>query len=1066
MSVTFIEASAGTGKTYSLVSRVIALVRAGVRAESILLVTFTEKATDELKDRIRRGLRDAFRESGDERLARALEDWSSMTIATIHGFCRTLLTQFPLESGVSFEPELVDQNEHSRRLLRASVRDRLTVLGTLPAWAGLEDEEELLSLAARALHDGVFEKPLRHPDARETALFERLRSEFETGRGPLWEAVRALPRGLPETAAEAFGGDAALLNASTSRGPYRTVRALAAADTWQELSAVLEGSAAETLEKWETSAWKKASVPPGSGLLAEVRAAALATAGTLRALESEAGMELAGFLRRAARHRLLESIVVPVLAVHSNRELTYRDLIGRTRTLAAHGALDAAARRWKAVFIDEFQDTDQEQWEIFSRLFLREGCDLTVVGDPKQSIYRFRGADLDVYRAARGQVAGTASFEVLDRNYRSTAAMIETVNQLFDPVRAPWPRPEDFRPSLKGETIIAVLRGPEGDVPPVAFRRAETEDDWHKHVVAAALELLDTHRLEGERSIPVSPADLLVLVRRNREADRLAQLLAAKGLPVAVSGAGGLLATREAREIVLFLKALEEPGSLGAVRALAWTRLLAGADAETVAPALQAAQSDRLRGAFLSAFRRVVSAVDGLPDGGGLETLLARGGGARAVTNAEQVLELLQDRFHRGDIAHGQAALSLERWIESRRQEDEIALRREGDWPVVRVMTIHAAKGLEAPIVLHGWPDRPRSKDPDWVIDGGVDFLLTPEGRAAEAASEAAEALRLSYVALTRAATYQLVCSEDGAPLPAWTAETWQALPRWTPPPPDQGPALGPAVRELETRHPWIESHSGLWRRAQGAVDEGTAWDRPRLARDVETGEPGLADQLPAGPEFGDLVHDVLETADWRGWAPQAAPELRTAAARVVDDLVQRRRSRLAVPGLSRTLDKWLGRVLPHPLALGDDQIRLTDLGPGDTRRELEFHLPFAHRQKRNFRWGGRDFAVHPGFLTGRIDLLFVWNRRLYLADWKTNRLSGQTPEDVMAEAGYDLQAQWYWEALTRLCRVQNEPLEPGGVLYVFLRGAGDAPAGVFLPPERLAAQTTLEPFLRGALHD
>src|SRR5262249_38421498 len=115
-----------------------------------------------------------------------------------------------------------------------------------------------------------------------------------------------------------------------------------------------------------------------------------------------------------------------------------------------------------------------------------------------------------------------------------------------------------------------------------------------------------------------------------------------------------------------------------------------------------------------------------------------------------------------------------------------------------------------------------------------------------------------------------------------------------------------------------------------------------------------------------------------------------------------------------------------------------------------------------NFRWGDREFTVHPGYLTGRIDVLFSWRNRLYLADWKTNRLAGQSPEELMAEAGYDLQAQWYWEALTRLCRVQNEPMEPGGVLYVFLRGEG-GPAGVFLDPAALSARRTLAPFLEEA---
>jgi exodeoxyribonuclease V beta subunit len=432
------------------------------------------------------------------------------------------------------------------------------------------------------------------------------------------------------------------------------------------------------------------------------------------------------------------------------------------------------------------------------------------------------------------------------------------------------------------------------------------------------------------------------------------------------------------------------------------------------------------------------------------------------VTNAEHVLEFVQERFHRGEIAHGQATLSLERWRAERRQEDEIDLRRDGDSPVVRVMSVHKAKGLEAPIVLHGWPDQPRSKDSPWIITHGVDFLLTDESRAAEAQAEADEALRLRYVALTRARSYQVLFDEQGTPLPAWTAEAWNALGRWSPPRADRElPTLGRPVGGLETRHPWVESHSGLWRRAQGEADAATAWDRPRVARDAEAeAVESLSDQLPAGPAFGDLVHDVLETADWRGWAEGADPTLRAAATETVEEQVRRHGSRLGMPGLARTVERWLARVLSHPLALGGDTVRFTDLDPEQTRRELEFHLPFTHRRQRIFTWGGREFTVHPGFLTGRIDLVFAHHGRLYLADWKTNRLSGQTPEELMTEAGYDLQAQWYWEALTRLCRVQNEPLEPGGILYVFLRGAGDQPAGVFLSPEHMAAQRTLSPFL------
>ena len=107
-----------------------------------------------------------------------------------------------------------------------------------------------------------------------------------------------------------------------------------------------------------------------------------------------------------------------------------------------------------------------------------------------------------------------------------------------------------------------------------------------------------------------------------------------------------------------------------------------------------------------------------------------------------------------------------------------------------------------------------------------------------------------------------------------------------------------------------------------------------------------------------------------------------------------------------------------------------------------------------------------PALKTGRIDLIFRWEGKLYLADWKTNRLPpGEPPGGLMAEAGYDLQAQWYWEALTRLCRPDQGDLEPGGVLYIFLRGSGDTPLGHFMGPGDLDRNLALQPYFEEASH-
>ena len=1093
MSITWIEASAGTGKTYTLVQTVISLVQnSGLGVDKILLVTFTEKATTELKTRIRKGLRDAWKQTGSETLSAALENLSLLTITTIHGFCRALLTQFPLESGVSFQPEMVDQGRQWRRLLRDQLRPRLGAIdGTLLAWAGLEEEEELLSLALAALNQGVFRQGITHPNPEDLAVFGRLRADLETRQGPLWAAVQDLAAlGLPATAEAAFGSEAMeLLHGRNHQAPYRAARDLAGAQTWPDLAPFCSGKGLEVLTKWDQGGtmWKKSALPPFEGPLGAVRSAVLAFVASVQAAESRLpeGTSLADFVAGCARYQVLADLCIPVMGRGSDRELTFADLIERVHRLVTQdptGPLaQGAASRWRAVLIDEFQDTDLTQWDIFRTLFSTPDHDLTLVGDPKQSIYRFRGADLEVYRTVRAQVLDQgASRRVLAENFRSTEAQIHAVNHLFDPSIAPWDHPDDFSPSQKGNKPIPALvrRRPGGQVELPAYQAHQPcpEREWHRHLVASVLGLLDgTHFWDGEGpATALEPGDILVLVRKKREAWTLYRMLTARGIPATVGGSGGLLGGREAQEVLLFLKALERPRALGAVRALSWTRLFTGADPEVLAAALDEARDDRDRGAYLRAFRRVGAALEpGVADGGGLEDLLARPGGARLVTNAEHVLELVQERYHRGEVPPGKAALSLETWIASGLQEDEVDLRRDTEARTLRLMTIHAAKGLEAPVVFHGFPSDRAGGTPRWLVTGGVDFLFTQEAREADERARRAEDLRLRYVALTRARAFQIfpawegIPAEELVPVPTYSPEAWKALGSWSDRTggPVQVSGLADPLPGLESRHPWVESHSGLWRRAT-AAEAGTAtvWDRPR-GRDAEAEltEETLAETLPAGPDFGDLVHDILEAVDFRGLGPTGSDDQRREVLETVEGLAQGRRSLFRGKDLSRPLVSWLGRVLPEPLDLGPGTkpLVLTDLDPSDTRRELEFHLPLAHPSTGSFAWGDRSFVIHPGFLTGRIDLIFRWEGGLYLADWKTNRLApGQDPRDLMAEAGYDLQAQWYWEALGRLCRTQGEVLVPRGVLYIFLRGPDDRPRGVFLSPEDLDRRTTLRRFL------
>ncbi len=1092
MSVTWIEASAGTGKTFTLVQKVQELVvEHGLTVDRILLVTFTEKATAELKTRVRAGLRKAWKASGEPRLAQALEDLPSLTVATIHGFCRALLAQFPLESGVSFEMEMVDQGRQGRRQLREQLRSKLTDLEeSLLLLAGLEDEEDLLALAGQALGRNLFALPLLHPDTTEQETFETYRQALSSRSGPLWEALDSAGSGvLPETLSEALEGAAGFLHATNHKIPYQTLRGLLAARTLSDLVPFLDEKALAQLERWGEggNVWKKNLTGPLPPLLQRLKAAAENFLAAVEGLTPPlpTGLGLGEFLSGCARYRLLADLCRPVLSKRSDRELTFHDLIDRVRTLvttpAGKALVAGASARWKAVLIDEFQDTDSEQWDIFSSLFFDADHDLVLVGDPKQSIYRFRGADLSLYRSVREQVtrAGAQTL-VLDENYRSTEAMIQAVNTYFDPAGGtPWDHPEDFHPSRKGakpiETLLRVENGVSAEVAPLALYQPTTEAAWHRHLVKTVLEFLSGPYVldDGQTSRPLVPGDFLVLVRTNREAWRLYRLFSSSGIPATVGGSGGLLKGGEAKEILLFLKALESPRSLSAAGALTWTRLFAGASVEQLIPALDEAQQDRDQGKYLRAFRRVAAAVEpGVLDGGGLERVLAGADGARTVTNAEHVLELVQERHHQGLIPWGQAALSLETWIQSQLQEDEVDLRRDGEARTLRLLTVHAAKGLEAPIVLHGHGDSTVKEDKLCLVTQGADFLRTGASRQAEKENAEAERLRLRYVALTRAKTHQVLQDERATtPVPESSGSQGRALGVWkggllsTP----LVPELGEAIEGLENRHPWVESHTALWRRATREEHElPTVWDRPRVAREDEGPrlEPPAPDPLPAGPAFGDLVHDLLEQADYRAWDPQAPKVLQKEVSRLVEGHCQRHRADFGGRDLTAPLGAWLASALNHSFDLGAQTppVTFTRLAPEDTRRELEFHLPLTVKTARSFAWGDWAFTVHRGFLTGRIDLLFRWEGRLYLADWKTNRLdAGQNLNEVMSEAGYDLQAQWYWEALRRLAALQGDQQALGGVLFVFLRGNGTQPGGVFFNPEELGRVGTLRPLLAEA---
>jgi exodeoxyribonuclease V beta subunit len=556
--------------------------------------------------------------------------------------------------------------------------------------------------------------------------------------------------------------------------------------------------------------------------------------------------------------------------------------------------------------------------------------------------------------------------------------------------------------------------------------------------------------------------DLAVLVRRHSEGDAVREALARHGIPSVSGGDGSVWHSEEAAEIERLLLAVAAPARVGLVRAALATVLL-GADAARLATWREdeSAWSERLerfhddsmlmreRG-FMAMWRRLLRREEVVA------RVLARPDGTRRLTNYRHLAELLQ-------AAEQGAALDTEglaRHIVGQRAASEVEenqLRLESDARLVRIVTLHAAKGLQYPVVYcpflwlgpevdqQGWPvlahDMSR-RDGEACLDFGSDELVA---RRAQADLEsAAEELRLAYVALTRAehrcvVTWGKVNNCARSPL-AWllfgphdeVAEeprAWLAALRVMPMPVDgvapltaeeAAPALQPRVFRGRIPLPWrVQSFSSL---AAQLAEEAESADRDSLeARRAVTPAPTFSaiHDFPRGSRAGSCLHALFERIDFQQRAP-----LGPVAAAVLEEFGY-------APEWRPVLERLVADVLATPLDAAG--LKLADLPRSERLVELEFTFPLGSSAN------GRNGA---GYMKGFIDLVFRHAGRWYIVDWKSNWLEDYGPAELDAAIQahrYDLQARIYAAALYRAlaARAPENDWETnfGGVYYLFLRG-------------------------------
>ena len=456
--------------------------------------------------------------------------------------------------------------------------------------------------------------------------------------------------------------------------------------------------------------------------------------------------------------------------------LSYDDLLSQLAEALEHPESPARARmraRWRIVLVDEFQDTDPVQWQVFDRAFTGHAT-MVLIGDPKQAIYAFRGGDVTTYLAA----AETAQVkQTLDVNRRSDAGLIAAFQRLLggaelgdprivvhdvtahhhEPRLAGAPRSAPFRMRVVrretfGKRASAAL--PVGKVRPHIARDLA-------HDIRALLASKPT--FDGR---PLRPSDIAVICYRHADLAASRAALLEVGVPAVIAGGGSVFATPAAAEWLSLLEALEQPHRTPRVRAAALTCFL-GYDAATLDAGgddLSDELGDRLRSWSEALARRGVAAVLEAATSGGLPArLLGQVGGERTLTDIRHIGEALHEVALRDQLG----AVALLAWLRQQVLEArdgrgvERTRRLDSDAAAVQLVTIHASKGLQYPIVYLpaladrwvGKPDRPLFHDETGrrCIDIGGSGPHWADHCRRWADEEAGEWLRLLYVALTRA---------------------------------------------------------------------------------------------------------------------------------------------------------------------------------------------------------------------------------------------------------------------------------------------------------------------------
>lgn len=1101
-----IEASAGTGKTFSIAILVLRLLlrhfnqaqdekeKTTIYINQILMVTFTTAAVAELESRIRKYIyiaeqyavsegdaQDAIREEHpliarivDEALSLAadhseikqvLKDnlllLDESNIMTIHSFCQSTLNEFAIETNQLFGVELYTETDKLLEIeLNKFWRKHITQL----------DVSILRQLDLKQKRKDLKEVVQYHLDGKVYAFYSSEKDYAKTDFNELWQRISSELEAEKEIAFSQL-------------------------QQWFASAAVRDSIDASSAVK--KSKEKYLSVL--DDLVAFMEVYSSDKSKVKNDLPEDFKMLLDTFIDKYANIvdlvQRLFFVEVNNLAIQeisegyeqylsSNNFVTYDQLIEKLHA-AIYSSRSTILKeklneKYKAVFVDEFQDTDRKQYDIFFETFAQQSI-LFLIGDPKQSIYGWRKADMLTYFKAREHVQSVYHMNI---NYRSSKIAIDAMNHFFKPN----PRFDTFyyqeekehidytdvdAPADSGKGFLAYGDEANNGMELVAL---SNNTEITEQVAALTLQLLT----DGNYSLkdrPVEPSDIGIVVRTNGQATRIKAALSQRNIPSVVVNEEKVLTSEGAVDVLYLLHAVLMP-SLSKINRFLMVDLvgfnykeLLRVDDNKALDIFQELNSIWIKSGVYPMLIRFVSlfSIE--------EKWMQKAEGERKLTNFFHITELLNQMEKKRGYAPEELIVWLQRSIDGQEHTgDEYELRMESDENAVKIITIHKSKGLEYNIAIAPFLDldsnlatnRSFVQFYDKAIGQYVTkdaLLLTKEEKTNYQTEQERENRRLVYVAITRAA-YKFYVFHSKREKESSLAAFYEAL---------KDEVLATSLlpdrhmeasysnkntihysRPLEAEHftlldtNWHKlSFTGLSYHGERSVKERTK----TFASDYDA---FVFDQLKFGAASGNLLHSLLEEIDFSSDRNREP---------VVKNILQR-----YLPSESESIypniELFLDHVLNATIKVDEHSFQLNQISNRRRLSELEFDFPIQSFDYKKLSFILKDFyPVHTrafdsqqlqGLMNGKIDLFFEHDGRFYILDWKSNYLgyelenyNSESLLQAMDENNYHLQYLIYIVAAKKMLESRlgyfNYEQQFGGVVYLFLRGVRkDNSSGIF----------------------